>query len=106
MIKGFKDVVNTENLNVLIFFYLFKVMNVIYFAITPDGGLQIRLARKDQNGRWFSLMVDRTMSKNSLASCSLGLHKNEAPFLSYALGPARAVLLAYPKAWAPPGIGL
>ncbi len=80
--------------------------NVIYFAITPDGGLQIRLARKDQNGRWFSLMVDRTMSKNSLASCSLGLHKNEAPFLSYALGPARAVLLAYPKAWAPPGIGL
>ena len=80
--------------------------NVIYFVITPDGGLQIRIARLDEHGRWFSMMIDRTMSKNSLASCSLGLHQGEAPFLSYALGPARAVLLAYPKSWAPPGIGL
>jgi len=83
----------------------FGTAHVIYFAVTPDGGLQIRLAR-DRAENWSSLMIDRTMSKNSLASCSLGLQHDMHPFLAYALGPARAVLLAYPKEVAPPGIGL
>ena len=71
--------------------------HLIYFVVTPDGGLQIRLCRRYDSGRWRSRMIDRTMSKDSLASCSLALARGEAPFLAYALGPARAVLLAYPK---------
>lgn len=70
--------------------------HVVYFAVTPDGGLQIRLARLS-GGRWTSSMVDRTMSKNSLATLSVALTGDDRPFLSYALGPARAVLLAWPK---------
>jgi hypothetical protein len=77
----------------------------IYFQLTPDGGLQIRLAREISGG-WSSMMIDRTMSKNSLASCSMALQHGRDPFLAYALGPARAVLLAYPKEAAPPGTGL
>ena len=72
------------------------IPHVVYFAVTPDGGLQIRLARRS-DGTWTSSMVDRTMSKNSLATLSLALTGDGRPYLSYALGPARAVLLAWPK---------
>ncbi|MBI4860151.1 MAG: hypothetical protein HY815_07785 [Candidatus Riflebacteria bacterium] len=75
----------------------------IYFARTPDGGMQVRLARR-VNGRWTTRMVDRTMNKLPTASLTLALQRGMSPYLSYTIGPSRRVIMAYPKGEGPPGL--
>ncbi len=82
---------------------------VAFFMRTPDGGLQIRMAaRRKPLGSaavWDSIMVDRTMSKLSTPCLAVGSRRgrngSDVPFLTYVLGPARAVLMAYPKGYRP-----